>query len=62
MIDRYQFDEQRVGFFFNEDESCREKRNLDKDKSYIVWYNGENSVPYIIEITDEPIDRQHLMF
>ena len=52
MIDRYQFDEQRIGFYYNEDESCRKERGLDKDKSYIVWYNGEYSEPYIVEITD----------
>jgi len=62
MIDRYQFDEGRVGFFYNVDELCREKHKLDLDKSYIVWYNGANSVPYTLELTDEAVDVHRLMY
>ena len=61
MIDRYQFDEGRVGFFHNEDEKCRKERNLQEDKSYIAWFNGENSVPYILEVEDG-IDAHRIMF
>lgn len=49
IIDKFNFDEQMVGFYYNEDPQCRVDRELDADKSYIVTYNGYNSVPHIIE-------------
>ena len=62
MLDKYKFDQQRAGFFFIEDPECRKIRSLEEDKQYIVWYNGASSIPYIIEIQDEPITTHRLMF
>ena len=62
LIDKYKFDVQRSGFFYNEDPECRKARDLDGDKPYIVWFNGENSVPYIIEIKEEPIEVHRLLY
>ena len=62
MIDRYQFDEQRVGFYYNSEPECREKRGLDKDKSYIIFYHGENSVPYILTMGQDRVDVPRLAF
>ena len=62
MIDKYKFDIQRTGFFYNEDPECRKERELEGDKPYIVWYNGVNSVPFIIEIADEPISLHRVLY
>lgn len=63
MIDKYQFDEARNGFFYNEDPECRKLRGLDETKPYIVWYNGENSIPYIIELQDDsPVAAHRLLY
>ena len=51
-----------MGFFHNSDPECRKARDLDETKPFIVWYNGENSVPYIIEIKDEVIETHRLMY
>ena len=61
MFDRYSFDEQRVGFYFNSDPQCKKLRDLDPVKDYIVIYNGENSVPSIHIVEDEDsVDVAHL--
>lgn len=63
MIDKYQFDEQRNGFFYNEEPECRKLRGLEEEKSYIVWYNGDSSIPFILELVDEaPIDTHRLLY
>ena len=62
MVDKFKFDLQRNGFFYNEDPECRKARDLEEDKSYIVWYNGENSIPYIIEIGEEPIEVHRILY
>ena len=62
MIDRYNFDEQRVGFYYNDDPECRELRSLEKDEKYYVFYNGENSVPFILQVGLDKIDLPRLMF
>ena len=56
MVDRFNFDEQRVGFFYTEDAECRRLRDLDVDKNYIVIYNGENSVPFILELGKDELN------
>ena len=45
-------DEQRIGYFYNTDPECRKARDLDEDKSYVVFFNGEESIPYILEVTE----------
>ena len=62
MIDRYEFDEQRIGYFYNSDPECRKARDLDEDKSYVVFFNGEESIPYILEVKEEGIETSRLLY
>jgi len=62
MVDRYNFDEQRVGFFYNADPECRKARDLDPKKKYIVIFNGENSIPSILEFGKDNIDLNRLFY
>ena len=62
MVDRYSYDEQRVGFFYNEDKECRRLRDLDVDKNYIVFYNGENSIPFLLEPTNDEVTLPRLIY
>lgn len=62
MADRFNFDESRMGYYYNTDPKCREERSLEADKKYIVIYNGENSVPYILEFGKDHIDLQRLFY
>ena len=55
MYDRYSFDEQRVGFFYNEDPECRKLRGLEEHKKYIILFNGENSIPIVLEIDKDEV-------
>ena len=61
-MDRYTFDEQRVGFFYSSDKECKEKKGLDKDRDFIVYYNGEYSIPYVIEVNDDGLDKNRLLY
>ena len=56
MVDRYQYDHHRVGFYYNADPECREISQLDKDKKQIAFYNGENSIPVHLTIGEDNID------
>ena len=56
IIDKFSFDEQMTGFWYNEDPQCRLDRELDGDKSYLVGFNGYNSVPHIIEEGQEQLN------
>ena len=49
-MDRYNFDEQRAIFSFNNQPFCFEKFDLEKDQRYIAFMNGEDSVPNIMTI------------
>ena len=62
MMDRYTFDEQRVGFFYNSDKECKEKKGLDKDKDFVVYFNGEYAIPYVIEASDEGLNKDRLLY
>ena len=61
-VDRYNFDDQRAGFCYNEDAGCREEHDLDDEKSYIVFFNGENSIWNHIEVTPDSVNFEQLMF
>ena len=62
MNDKYTYNIDRYGVFYNNDPDCREKRSLDKDKEYIVIYNGENAMPYILEVGVDEFDTYSLTF
>ena len=50
MTDRYNYDHQRVGFYYNTSEECHESHGHDSKKKHIAIFNGDNSLPITIEI------------
>ena len=50
-----------MGFWYNEDPECRKARQLDEDKKYLVFFHGENSVPFILEVGEDKFDLPRLM-
>ena len=62
MMDRYNFDEQRVGFFYNEDPNCaKELYDLDPQKVYIVFAMGD-AKPEIMVVNEDDITLQQMIF
>ena len=61
-VDRYNFDEERVAFYYNKDPECRKQRELQEDKDYIIFFMGENSVPYMLDVEKEDINLNRLVF
>lgn len=62
-IDRYSFDEQNIAVYINSDPKCREDRELEADKKFLVMYNGDHSIPHAWEVDEkEGIDLNRLMF
>ena len=49
---KYEFSEQNVGFYYNDDKECAKEYGLDEDKQYAVMFNANITVPYIKEIPD----------
>ena len=45
MIDRFNYDEQRIGFYYNQDPACRAQFEIDGVEDALVSFNGYNSVP-----------------
>ena len=62
MVDRYNYDDQRAGFYYTEDAACRTEHDLDDEKSYIVFFNGENSIWNHIEVSEDNAHFEQLMF
>ena len=48
MIDRFNYDEQRIGFYYNQDPACRAQFEIDGVEDALVSFNGYNSVPQVI--------------
>ena len=61
MWDKYSFDLQRNGFFFNDQPDCRRERDLDPDEPYIIWYNGDQIEPLVWKV-EEAIEADRLMY
>ena len=59
--DKYSFDLQRNGFFFNDQPDCRRERDLDPDEPYIIWYNGDQIEPLVVKV-EETIEADRLMY
>ena len=62
MVDRYNFDQQRAGFYYNSDPKCRSEHDLEEDKKYVVYFNGVNSLPYHLTLDEDYINFEQLMF
>ena len=41
-IDRYTFDQQRIGFYWNDDKECFKQYNLDEEKMYLLMETASN--------------------
>ena len=52
-IDRFSFDQQRLGFYWNDDKECWKKYGLDEDKKYLLMLNGLNSIESHVELSDD---------
>ena len=62
-MNRYQYDQHKVGFYYNTDPACRAKHELDQDKKYLVFFNGFNSMPTPVEVYEGVyLDLQSLMY
>ena len=62
MIDRYNFDEQKIGFFYNEDPKCpKELFDLDPTKVHVVFLMG-NAPPEVMVVNEDDITLQQLIF
>lgn len=62
MVDRYNYDQQRAGFYYNSDPKCRSEHDLEEDKKYVVYFNGVNSLPYHLTLDEDYINFEQLMF
>ena len=62
IMDRYNFDEQRAFFGYNEDIACREAYDLETNKSYIGIFNGEDSVPDIMTFGEDDLTVNQMNF
>ena len=62
MMDRFNFDEQRAFFGYNSDPLCRFKHELDTNKRFIAFLNGQDSVPNIMTIGEDEISLKSLNF
>lgn len=62
MLDRYNFDHQRSGFYVVEDKKCRKEHDLEEDHKYIVFFNGENSIPYHHLVDEEEVSFEQLLY
>ena len=62
MYDRFTFDEQRVGHFYNTDPECRRLRDLDPETNYLIYYNGEGSLPFVLTIGKDNIDINRMIY
>ena len=52
-IDRFTFDQQKVGYFWNDDPKCFEKYDLDPKRMYLLMLNGENAIESHIPLTED---------
>ena len=62
MVDRYNFDHQRAGFYVNSEANCLGEHDLEEGKKYIVFFNGENSIPQHLTVDEDFINFEQLMF
>lgn len=61
VYEKYEINKQHAGFFYNDDKECAKKYGLDKDKQYVVMFNGNNTAPYIQEVPKEGLDPVKLL-
>ena len=60
--DRYLFDQQRIGFYWNDDPACKKQFDLEEDKRYLLMLNGLNSVESHIELSEDLYEIEDLMY
>jgi hypothetical protein len=62
MFDRYQFDEDRAGFYYVEDPECLKGLELDHKKPHIGFFNGEAAIPYYLVVGDDEIPYERMIY
>ena len=62
MFDRYQFDEDRAGFYYVEDPDCRKAKELDHTKKHVGFYNGEGAIPYHLTFGKDEIPYDRMIY
>lgn len=50
MLDRFKNNEGRYSFYYNEDPECRKLGELDHEKELLVFFNGDQIAPYVIDV------------
>ena len=48
--DRFIFDQQHLGFYYNDDPECRKKYDLDETKNYLLMLNGVDAMASHVEL------------
>ena len=61
IYEKYEFDEEHIGFFYNNETECANKYGLDEDKQYVVIFNDNNTAPYIQEVPEQGLDPVKLL-
>ena len=63
MFDRYQFDEDRAGFYYVEDPACRRSKGAaNNDNKQVGFFNGEGSLPYFLVFGEDEITYERMLF
>lgn len=60
-MDKFSYDQQRVGFYWNDDPECKKEFGLEEDKDYVLMLNGINSMESHIDLSEVNIDPDELM-
>ena len=53
MSERYNQMSNKVGFYYNSDPECVKQNRLPEGKNYIVFFNGENSLPHHLTLNED---------
>jgi len=61
-IDRFTYDQQRIGFYWNDEPECKKQFDLEEDKPHLLMLNGLNSIESNIALTGEYHDPYDLMY
>ena len=58
-LDRFNFDQQRIGFYTNFDKECWKKYGLETDNNYLLMLNGLNSIESHLVLDEEVFQLPH---
>ena len=52
ILNRYNYDHQRAGFYFNTDPVCRSYHELSPEGKYLIFFNGANAPAQHVDMKD----------